>query len=127
MNGPELIVSEGNDYERRQGRSMQELFPRREARLSLSWRWRDVGSSCDRAGGLAKPILNLPKTSGRSLMAMDARHEFLVQLPSKPDAKRKFLEARDSMLKSYDVIANFARILWTSIHDRSRFNSEQFT
>jgi hypothetical protein len=106
---------------------MQELFPRRERRLDLSWRGRDVGSSCDRAARLANPILNPPKTSGRSLMPSDTSHEFFVQLASKADAKGKFLEARDSVFKSDDVVANFPEILGTSIHDRSRLGGKQLT
>src|SRR5215469_8848492 len=106
---------------------MQELFPRRETRLDLSWRGRDVGGSCDRAARLANPILDLAKTSGRSLMPMDARHEFFVQLTGKPDAKWKFLEARDAMLKGHYVIANFPKVLGTAIHDRARFSGEELT
>src|SRR6516164_368216 len=106
---------------------MQELFPGPETGLNLSWRWRDVGSSGDRAARLANPILNLPKTSGRRLVSLDARHEFFVQLPRKPDAKGKFLEARDSVFKGLYVIANFAKILGTAIHDRSRLSGEQLT
>jgi hypothetical protein len=127
VNGLELIVSECNGHERRQCGFMEELFPRRETRSDLSRRGRDVGSSCDRAARLANPILNLAKTSGRSLMPLDARHEFFVQLAGKPDAKAKLLEARDSVLKRHYVIANFAKILGTSIHDRSRFSGEEFT
>jgi hypothetical protein len=103
---------------------MEELFPRRETRFDLSWRGRDVVSSCDRAARLANPILNLAKTSRRSLMPLDARHEFFVQLAGKPGAKGKFLEARDSVFKSHYVIANFPKILGTSIHDCSRFSSK---
>src|ERR1700679_2919209 len=106
---------------------MQELFPGRETRLDLSRRGRDVGSRGDRAAGLANPILDLSKLSGRCLVPLNARHEFVVQLAGKPDAKRKFLEARDSVLKSHYVIANFPKILRTSIHDRSRLGGKQFT
>jgi hypothetical protein len=106
---------------------MHELFPCRETRLDLARRWWDVGSICDRAARLANPILNLPKTSGRSLIPLDVRHEFFVQLAGEPDAKRKFLETRDSVLKSHYVIANFAKILGTSIHDRSRLSGKQLT
>jgi hypothetical protein len=45
VNGFELIVSQRNGHERRQGRFMQELFPDRETRLDLFCRRRDVGSS----------------------------------------------------------------------------------
>ena len=38
-----------------------------------------------------------------------------------------WLEAGNSVLKSHHVIANFSKILRTSIHDRSRFRGEQFT
>ena len=31
------------------------------------------------------------------------------------------------MLKSHYVIANFSKVLGTSIHDRSRFSGEKFT
>src|SRR5215469_4971008 len=106
---------------------MQELFPRRETRLDLSRRGRDVGGSCDRAARLANPILDLAKTSGSRLMPMDAGHEFLVQLARKPDEERKFLEARDSVFESHHVIAYFAKILGTSIYDRSRFRGKEFT
>ena len=106
---------------------MQEFFPGRETRLDLSWRGWDVRSSCDSAARLANPILNLPKTSGRCLVPLNARHEFFVQLAGKPDAKGKFLEARDSVLKSHYVIANFPKILGTSIHDRSRLGGKQLT
>src|ERR1700756_5939329 len=106
---------------------MHEFFPGRETRLDLSWRGRDVGSSCDRAARLANPILDFPKTSGRSLMPLNARHEFFVQLAGKPDAKRKFLEARDSVLESHYVIADFPKIFGTSIHDRSRLGGKQLT
>ena len=125
MNGLELIVSECNGHERWHGRFMQELFPRRETRLDLSWRGRNVGSSCDRAARLANPILNLAETSGRSLMPLDARREFLVQLPGEPYAKGEFPEARDSVLKSYYyVVANLAKILGTAIHNRPSFSSK---
>ena len=50
-----------------------------------------------------------------------------MQLAGKPDAKRKFLEARDSVLKSNYVIANFPKILGTAIHDRSRLSGKQLT
>ena len=60
-------------------------------------------------------------------MPLDARHEFFVQLAGKPDAKGEFLEARDSVLKSDYVIADFPKILGTSIHDRSRLSGEQLT
>src|SRR5260370_42369626 len=106
---------------------MQELFPGRETRRDLSWRGRDVGSSCDRAARLANPILNLAKTSGRCLVPLNARHEFFVQLAGKPDAKWKFLEARDSVLKCHYVIANFPKIFGTSIHNRSRLGGKQLT
>jgi hypothetical protein len=53
--------------------------------------------------------------------------EFFVQLAGKPDAKGKFLEARDSVLKSDNVIAYFPKILGTAIHDRSRLSGKQFT
>ena len=49
------------------------------------------------------------------------------QLAVKPDAKGKFLEARDSVLKSYYIIANFRKILGTSIYDRSRLSGTQLT
>jgi hypothetical protein len=39
----------------------------------------------------------------------------------------KFLEARDSVLKSHYVIANFAKILGAAIHNRSRFSGKQLT
>jgi len=58
---------------------------------------------------------------------LNARHEFFVQLAGKPDAKGEFLEARDSVLKSDYVIADFPKILGTSIHDRSRLSGEQLT
>jgi hypothetical protein len=48
-----------------------------------------------------------------------------VQLPGEPDAKGELLEARDSVLKSHYVIANFSKILGTAIHDRSRFSGKQ--
>jgi hypothetical protein len=57
---------------------------------------------------------------------LNARHELFVQLPGKPDAKRKFLESRDSVVKSHYIIANFSKILGTSIHDRSRLSGKQF-
>jgi hypothetical protein len=60
-------------------------------------------------------------------LTLNARHEFFVQLAGKPDAKGKFLEARDSVLKSHYVIANFAKIFGTSIHDRSRLSGKQLT
>jgi hypothetical protein len=60
-------------------------------------------------------------------MPLDARHEFFVQLEGEPDAKRKFLETRDSVLKSHYIIANFPKIFGTSIHDRSRLSGEQLT
>jgi hypothetical protein len=106
---------------------MQELFPVRKTRRNFSWRGRDVGSSCDRAARLANPILNLAKTSGRRLMPPNARHEFFVQLAGKPDAKRKFLEARDAVLKSHYIIANFSKVLGTAIHDGSRLTCKQLT
>ena len=106
---------------------MQELFPVRKTRLNLSWRGRDIGSSCDRAARLANPILNLAKTSGRCLVPSNAGHQFFVQLAGEPDAKRKFLETRPSVLKSNYVIANFPKILGTAIHDRSRFSGKQLT
>ncbi len=59
-------------------------------------------------------------------MTLNARHEFFVQLACKPDAKGKFLETRDSVLKSHYGIANFSKVLGTSIHDRSRFSGEEF-
>ncbi|MGA9896741.1 MAG: hypothetical protein WBQ09_01475 [Terriglobales bacterium] len=65
--------------------------------------------------------------SGRSLMPLDARHEFFVQLAGEPDAKRKFFEARHSVLKRNYVIANFPKILGTSINDRSRLSGKQLT
>jgi hypothetical protein len=40
VNGFELIVSQRDGYQRREGRFMQELFPGRETRLDLSWRGR---------------------------------------------------------------------------------------
>src|ERR1700730_9624703 len=76
---------------------------------------RDVGSSCDRAARLANPILNLAKTSGGP-EPLNARHQFFVQLAGKPDAKRKFLEARDAVLESHYIIANFSKVLGTAIH-----------
>src|SRR5580704_1461529 len=106
---------------------MQELFPVRKARLDLPVRRWDVRSGCDRAAGFANPILDPPKTSGRSLMPLDARHEFFVQLASEPDAKRKFLETQDSVLKSDYIIANFPKIFGTSIYDRSRLSGKQLT
>src|ERR1700740_2459072 len=99
-------MRECNGHKRRQRRFMQKFSPCRQTRLDLSWRGRDVGSSCDRAARLANPILDFPKTSGRSLMPLNARHEFLVQLPGKPHAQGKFLEARNSVLESHYVIAN---------------------
>ena len=108
MNGFELVMRECNGHERRKGRFMQELFPGRETRLDLSGRAWDVGSICDSAARLANPILNPAKTSGRCLVTVNARHEFFVQLSGKPYAKGKFLEARDSVLKSNYVIAAFA-------------------
>ena len=106
---------------------MQELFPVRKARLDFSRRGWDVRSSCYGATRLANPILDLPKTSGRSLMPLDARHEFFVQLAGEPDAKRKFLETRDSVLKSDYIIADFPKIFGTAIHDRSRLSGKQLT
>src|SRR5579872_246294 len=120
-------MRECNGHERRKGRFMQELFPGRETRLDLSWRRRDVGSSCDRAAWLANPILNPAKTSGRCLVPLNARHEFFVQLAGEPDAKGKFLQTRDSVLKSHYVIANFPKIFGTAIHDRSRLSGKQLT
>lgn len=38
VNAFELVVSQRNGHERRQGRFMQELFPGRETRLDISWR-----------------------------------------------------------------------------------------
>jgi hypothetical protein len=61
------------------------------------------------------------------LVPLNARHEFFVQLAGKPDTKRKLLEVRDSVLKSNDVIANFPKVLGTSIHDRSRLSGKQLT
>jgi hypothetical protein len=72
---------------------MQELFPSRETRLDLSWRRRDVRSRSDRASGLADPILNLAKMSGRCLVPLNARHEFFVHFAGELDAKEKLLEA----------------------------------
>jgi len=102
---------------------MQELFPGRKTRLDFSGRGWDIRSSCYGAARLTNPILNLAKTSRRSLMPLDARHEFFVQLPRKPYAKWKFIEARDSVLKSHHVVPNFPKILGTAIHDRSSFSS----
>ena len=127
MNGLELVMRECNGHERRKGRFMQEFFPCRQARLDLAWRGRDVGSSCDRTARLANPILDFPKTSGRSLMPLNARHEFFVQLPGNPYTKWKFREARNSVLESHYVIADFPKILGTSIHDRSRLGGKQLT
>ncbi len=98
---------------------MQEFFPGRETRLDLFWRWWDVGSSRNGTAGFANPILNPAKTSGRCLVTLNAPHEFFVQLAGKPDAKWEFLEARDSMLESHDVIADFPKILGTAIYDLS--------
>jgi hypothetical protein len=50
-----------------------------------------------------------------------------VQLAGKPDAKGKSLETRDSVFKSHYVIADFPKILGTSIHDRSRLGGKQLT
>jgi hypothetical protein len=50
-----------------------------------------------------------------------------VQLAGKPDAKWKFLEARDTMIKSHHVIANFAKIFRTSIYECSRFSGKELT
>ena len=86
VNGFELIVSQRNGHQRREGRFMQEPFPYRETRLDPSRRGRNVGSSCDGAARLANPILNLTKTSGRCLVPLNARHKFFVQLAGKPDA-----------------------------------------
>jgi hypothetical protein len=61
------------------------------------------------------------------LVPLNARHEFFVQLAGEPDAKGKLLEPRDSVLKSHYVIANFPKILGTSIHYRSRLSGKQFT
>jgi hypothetical protein len=61
------------------------------------------------------------------LVPLNARHEFVVQLAGKPDAKRKFLQAGDSVLKSHHVIANFTKIFGTAIHDRSRLGGKQLT
>jgi hypothetical protein len=61
------------------------------------------------------------------LVPLNARHQFFVQLASKPDAKRKVLEPQDSVLKSHHVIANFSKIFGTSIHNRSRFSGKQLT
>jgi hypothetical protein len=60
-------------------------------------------------------------------MPLDARHEFFVQLAGEPDAKRKFLKRRDSVLKSDYIIANFPKIFGTSIHDRSSLSGKQLT
>lgn len=80
VNSFELIMSQRNGHERRQGRFMQGFFPGRETRLDLSWRWWDVGSSRNGTAGFADPILNPAKTSGRCLVTLNARHEFFVQL-----------------------------------------------
>jgi hypothetical protein len=60
-------------------------------------------------------------------MSLDVSHELLVQLAGKPDTKRKFLEAGDSVLKSAYVIANFPKIFGTAIHYRSRLGGKQLT
>jgi hypothetical protein len=60
-------------------------------------------------------------------MPLNARHEFFVQLSGKPYAKWKFLEARNSVLESHYVIADFPKILGTSIHGRSRLGGKQLT
>jgi hypothetical protein len=59
------------------------------------------------------------------LVPLNARHELFVQLAGKPDAKGKFLETRDSVLKSRYVVANFPKVLGTSIHERSRLGGKQ--
>jgi hypothetical protein len=41
--------------------------------------------------------------------------------------KWKFLEARNSVLESHYVIADFPKILGTTIHDRSRLGGKQLT
>jgi hypothetical protein len=61
------------------------------------------------------------------LVPLDAGHELFVQLASKPDAKGKFLEARDSVLKSNHVIANLPKIFGAAIHYRSRLSGKQLT
>jgi hypothetical protein len=38
-----------------------------------------------------------------------------------------FLEARDSVLKSHYVIANFPKILGAAIHECSHFSGKQLT
>src|SRR6266849_6461174 len=106
---------------------MQEVFPGRKTRIDLFRWWWDVGSRSDRAAGLANPILNLTQTSGRSLMPRNARHGLLGQLAGKPDAKGKFFEPRDTVLKSDYVIANFPKVFRTSIHDCSRLSGKQLT
>jgi hypothetical protein len=59
-------------------------------------------------------------------MPLNARHEFFVQLTGESDAERKFLQARNPVLESHYVIADFPKILGTAIHDRSRLSSKQF-
>src|SRR5260370_1665342 len=97
-------MSQRNGHQRRKSRFMQEFFPGRETRLDLSGRGWDVGSSCDSTAGLANPVLNFTKTPRGGLVPLNARHELFVQLARKPDAKGKFLDARDSVLQSNHVV-----------------------
>ena len=58
---------------------------------------------------------------------MDTRHEFFMQLADKSDANWELLETPDSTLKSHYVIANFSKVLRTSIHCCSRLSGKQLT
>jgi len=60
-------------------------------------------------------------------VSRDAGHEFLVQLPHESDAERKLFEARNAIFESHNVIANFSKILWTSVYDRPGFCGQQLT
>ena len=61
------------------------------------------------------------------MASRDAGHQFLVQLPHEPDAERKLLEARNAMFEGHNVIADFSKILWTSVYDHPGFCGQQLT
>jgi hypothetical protein len=50
-----------------------------------------------------------------------------VQFSYKPDAKRELFEARDSMLQSDHIVANFAKVFGTAIDGCPCFSGEQLT
>ena len=60
-------------------------------------------------------------------MPRDTGHEFLVQLTHESDAERKFLEAGNTVFESYNVIANFSEIVWTSVYHSPGFCGQQLT